>query len=67
MVELSLIFRGWLRNYLQTRLLLRQTFIDFFRCGVVGFGALCIIGTLGLKLSLYDRPIATKSGNDENN
>ena len=38
-----------------------------FRYGVVGFCSLCIIGALGLKLSLYYRPIMTRSDNDEDN
>ena len=37
-----------------------------FRYGVVGFGVLCIIGALGLKLSLYYRPIMKPRGTDVN-
>ena len=36
-----------------------------FRYGVVGFGILCIIGALGLRISLHYRPISRVIENDE--
>ena len=32
-----------------------------FRYGVVGFGALCVVGAIGLKVAIHHRPIENSS------